>query len=571
MRNPFISHLYGLAVLIILFQSSCKESSQKTLEVPESTCLTGGMVVSAHPLASQVGSDILEQGGNAFDAAIATQLTLAVVYPRAGNLGGGGFMVYHTAEGASGALDFRERAPLRAERDMYLDPNGDVIPKASTLGHLSVAVPGVVDGLVKNHERFGRLPWATLLQPAIDLAENGFTLTDAEAAKLNDYQVLFSVMNDSDMPFLDPDGNWNEGDSIFLPGLAETLRLIRDQGRAGFYQGRTAELLLAEIQSGNGIISQADLDLYSSNWMESLNGDYRGHEIICMPPPSSGGVALLQLLKGMEEYDLNSLGHNSAASIHLMTELERRVYADRASHLGDPDFHDVPISMLLDSKYISSRNSSIDLTKKTDSESIKKGDVELIESMETTHLSIIDGDGNAVALTTTLNGNYGSKVMVDEAQFFLNNEMDDFSVKPGTPNMYGLIGAEANSIAPSKRMLSSMSPTIVLKNDQPYLILGTPGGSTIITTVFQNILNVIDHGMSIEQSVNETRVHHQWLPDKVFYENGGLEYEVIQELEDLGHELAPKPLIGRVDAILIEEGCFQGIGDPRGDDSAIGF
>ncbi len=556
---------------IILIHFSCGSEPKEGTEIAESTCNDQGMVVTAHPLASKVGVSILRLGGNAFDAAIATQFALAVVYPRAGNIGGGGFMVYREADGKSGALNFRERSSINAYRDMYLDENGDVIKNASTLGHLSVAVPGVVDGMIKIHERYGSMEWKDLIQPSINLALNGFSLTKAEADKLNDHQVIFSLMNGADMPFLRANGKWNEGDSIRLTGLSETLIRIKHLGRDGFYQGETARLMLDEIKSGQGIIEQRDLDNYSAEWMESLDGSYKGHKVISMPLPSSGGITVQQLLIGVEEYDIARMGHNSASAIHIMTELERRAYADRASHLGDADFHDVPLAMLLDKNYLRERNASINLTRKTDSDEIKKGKVEMIESHETTHFSIIDKEGNAIALTTTLNGNYGSKVMVDGAQFFLNNEMDDFSVKPGVPNMYGLLGNEANSIAPEKRMLSSMSPTILEKDGRPFMILGTPGGSTIITSVFQNILNVIDHGMTLEESVNAGRVHHQWLPDRILFENGRLDYDVIEKLESLGHKMEGRPSIGRVDAILIENDCYIGVADSRGDDKAEGF
>ncbi|NNK80120.1 MAG: gamma-glutamyltransferase, partial [Flavobacteriales bacterium] len=347
---------------------------------------------------------------------------------------------------------------------------------------------------------------------------------------------------------------------------------IRDNKRSGFYEGLTARLLLEEIKSGNGLITQNDLDSYSSIWSDAITGRYRGYEVHSMPPPSSGGIALLQLLKGIEKYDVNSMGHNTVETIHLMTELERRVYADRATHLGDPDFWEVPDYLLLDSNYIEIRNSNIHPDRKTNSLDIKEGAVDRIESVETTHFSIVDDSGNAVALTTTLNGNYGSKVIVDSAGFFLNNQMDDFSIKPGHPNMFGLVGAQANAIEPGKRMLSSMTPTIIEKNDELYMILGTPGGATIITSVFQNILNVIDHEMTLEESINSCRVHHQWLPDRILYEYGELDFEVIEGLKKLGHQLESRPSIGKVDAILIEDGgCFIGIGDTRGDDTAKGY
>lgn len=562
---------YSLIILTVLF-SSCRSGPTEVDEKKTARCYSQGMVVSAHPLASDVGLSILKKGGNAFDAAIAVKLTLAVVYPRAGNIAGGGFMVYRESTGETGALNFREKAPLAASRDMFLNEAGEVIEDASTLGHLSVGVPGVIDGLVNIHEKYGTLEWEELVQPAIDYARNGFELTKKEADKLNQYQVILSLMNPGDVSFLHPTGEWQAGDSIHLPLLASSLERIRDGKRAGFYEGETAELLLEEIENGGGIISQEDLDTYESVWTETISDEYRRYTVYSMPPPSSGGIALLQLLKGIEKYDVRSMGHNTAETIHLMTELERRVYADRATHLGDPDFWEVPYEMLLDPEYLESRNSSIDQALKTNSTDIKEGEVERIESVETTHFSIVDNEGNAVAISTTLNGNYGSKVIVDGAGFFLNNQMDDFSIKPGHPNMYGLLGAEANAIASGKRMLSSMTPTIVEKDGELFMVLGTPGGATIITSIFQNILNVIDHDMTLEESISSTRVHSQWLPDKILYEYGGLDFKTVELLEEKGHELVTRPSIGRVDAVLIDEdGCFIGVGDQRGDDTASGF
>jgi len=551
----------------------CKSESQAKLQPDEAPCYKQVAVVTAHPLATEVGLAILQKGGNAFDAAIAVQIALAVVYPRAGNIGGGGFMVYYTEDGEAGALDFREKAPLSAHKDMYLDEKGDVIEGASVFGHLSVAVPGVIDGMWRMHEKMGSLSWEELINPAIQLAKNGYALTAAEAAKLNDYQKPFLQVNDKEMPFVYQNEPWLAGDRIVLPELSECLTRIKDDGRAGFYNGKTAELLLAEIKQGGGYLKQEDLDNYTSRWMETVKGNYRGYEVHSMPPPSSGGIALIQLLKGAEAYDIAGMGSGTAQTIHLMAELERRVYADRATHLGDPEFWKVPEDMLLNDSYINERNATIDLGKKTDSQAIKEGDVNIIiESVETTHFSIVDAKGNAVALTTTLNGNYGSKVMVDGAQFFLNNEMDDFSVKPGVPNMYGLVGGEANAIEPEKRMLSSMTPTIVLKDEKVFLILGTPGGSTIITSVFQVILNTIDHKMSLAESVSSPRWHHQWLPDLISYESIIDDQMLLDALKNLGHELNPRNSIGRVDAIhFVDEACIQAIGDHRGDDVGSGY
>lgn len=561
--------MYFAWALIVL---SCKVKPKEAPNQKDPTCYTQGAVVTAHPLATDVGLEVLQKGGNSFDAAIAVQFALSVVYPRAGNIGGGGFMVYRSEEGKTGSLDFRETAPLTSHKKMYLDENDEVIKGASVFGPTSVAVPGVVDGMWRMHQKFGSLAWEELLTPAIDLARDGYSLTEAEAAKLNTYRDDFLEANGPDMVFISHKDDWSKGDTILLPDLASCLGRIRDEGRSGFYEGHTATLLLAEVGGDNGYLRQKDLDSYTSRWVDVVKCKYRGHEVLSMPPPSSGGIALIQLLKGAEVYDIATMGAGTAQTIHLMTELERRVYADRATHLGDPEFWNVPEDMLLDSSYISNRNESISLSKKTDSQRIKEGNVEVIESIETTHFSIIDSKGNAVALTTTLNGNYGSKLMVDGAQFFLNNEMDDFSIKPGVPNMYGLIGGKANAIAPGKRMLSSMTPTIVLKDDEVFLILGTPGGSTIITSVFQVILNVVDHGMTLEDAVHEPRWHHQWLPDRVMYEKDRVESHVLNELKSYGHALESRSSIGRVDAIHIVDGtCIQAIGDSRGDDVGQGY
>lgn len=529
-----------------------------------------GMVATAHPLASEVGAQILRQGGNAFDAAVGVQFALAVVYPRAGNIAGGGFAVYRKADGETGSLDFREKAPLAASYDMYLDEDQNVIPKLSSFGVLSVGVPGSVDGMIELHRKLGSLPFEKLIQPAIDLAENGFVLTENEAKKLNDYQNDFLRANDSSTYFFN-EGKWQTGEKIILPELAQTLKLIRDQGRRGFYAGETAQAMLEEINSNNGIICQADLDAYQAVWRKPIEGQYKEYKVISMPPPSSGGIALLQLLKGSEQFDFAEFGHNSLESIHVMTELERRVYADRATYLGDTDFYDVPVDMLLDSVYLENRFSDIHLEKKTDSKDIKEGNVEIIESIETTHFSIVDKDQNAISITTTLNGNFGSKVFVEKAGFFLNNEMDDFSAKPGIPNQFGLVGAEANAIAPEKRMLSSMTPTILEKDGKLFMVVGSPGGATIITVVYQTILNVVEYGMDMQQAANASKTHHQWLPDRVLYERNGLDSLVLKQLQEMGHKMEPRSAIGKIDAVLLlPDGTMQGGADPRGDDTAVG-
>ena len=529
------------------------------------------MVSSAHPLASQVGVDILKKGGNAFDAAVAVQFALAVVYPRAGNIAAGGFAVYRTINGQAGTLDFREKAPIAAHRDMFLDEADSVIANRSLLGHYSVAVPGSVEGMWQLHQKLGSFPFSQLVQPAIDLANNGFALTEKEALTLNEYQKEFYEANDYPILFL-KDNGWKAGDIIVNQELAQTLERIRDHGSAGFYQGKTAGLILDEMKRGAGIITQKDLDSYKVVWRKPLTGNYKGYEVISMGPPSSGGIALIQLLKGFEMANTQSLIHNSAKHIHLMTELERRVYADRASHLGDPAFYDVPVEMLLDSMYLLNRFSSIPMNEKSNSMNIKQGELEMIESSETTHFSIVDKDRNAIALTTTLNGNYGSKVFVKGGGFFLNNQMDDFSVKPGAPNQFGLVGDKANEIAPQKRMLSSMTPTIMEKNGELFLVLGTPGGSRIITSIFQTIINVIDFNMGLQDAIDAKKTHHQWLPDTVYYEMDGLPDTTIAVLINLGHKLKARKPIGKIDAVMRSpENLLIGAADKRGDDKALGY
>jgi len=560
-----------LLLILIIFSCTTKQGDKTDVfNTKQAVEARNGMVTSAHPLASEVGAQILKQGGNAFDAAVAVQFALAVVYPRAGNIAGGGFAVYRKADGETGSLDFREKAPLAASSNMYLDENENVIQKLSSFGVLSIGVPGSVDGMIQLHRKLGLLPFSELVQPAIDLAENGFKLTKIEAKKLNNYQKDFLKANDSTTYFY-KEGKWQTGEKIFLPELAQTLKLIRDKGREGFYAGETVEAMLEEIRTKGGIITQADFDAYQSVWRKPVEGKYKEYNVISMPPPSSGGIALIQLLKGSEAFDFKKFGHNSAKTIHLMTELERRVYADRATHLGDSDFYDVPIDMLLDNAYLSKRFSDIKLSVKTDSEQIKEGKVDIIESIETTHFSIVDKDKNAIAITTTLNGNFGSKVFVEKAGFFLNNEMDDFSIKTGVPNQFGLVGAEANAIAPEKRMLSSMTPTILEKEGKLFMVVGSPGGATIITVVYQTILNVVEHSMNMQEAVNASKTHSQWMPDVVLFEKGRLDESVIKQLEAMGHIMQPRSAIGKMDAVLIlPDGKMQGGADPRGDDTAIG-
>ena len=529
------------------------------------------MVSSAHPLASSIGLDIMRNGGNAIDAAIATHFALAVVYPQAGNVGGGGFAVIRMNDGTINSLDFREKAPALAHRDMFLNAEGQLYDLQSTHGHMASGVPGAVDGMFALHQKYGTLTMAELIEPSVEISLRGYALTPLAAEILNTKQEEFQTYNRWSTPY-HSDQIWEAGDTIRQPDLAKTLKHIQTNGRNGFYDGIVADQIVAEMQSGNGLISHADLKNYQSVWRKPISGNYRGHQIISMAPPSSGGIALLQLLQGTEGYPIADWGHNSAKTIHLMSELERRVYADRALYLGDPDFVKVPIKQLLKPSYNQRRFADISFDVVTPSERVSAGEIPPSESPETTHLSVVDSNGNAVAITTTLNSSFGNKVMVKGAGFFLNNEMDDFSSKPGSPNQFGLIGGEANAIVPHKRMLSSMTPTIVTYKDQLKMVVGTPGGSTIITSVYQTLLNVIDHGMGMKEAVNAKRVHHQWYPDEVRVETGALTENVQTDLEQLGHQLRITDKIGRMDCILVlPDGRLEGGADPRGDNTALGY
>jgi gamma-glutamyltranspeptidase / glutathione hydrolase len=529
-----------------------------------------GMVVSAHVEASRAGVEVLRAGGNAVDAAVATGFALAVVFPVAGNVGGGGFMVIRQPDGAATTFDYREKAPLGATRDMYLDAAGDFVPDRSQRGHLASGVPGAVAGMLAAHEKYGRLSRARVLAPAIRLAEQGFALTREDASMLNSYRRSFLDFPSTVRYFTKADSTqrYVEGERFVQRDLALVLRRIALRGARGFYEGRTADLIVAEMRRGGGLITHEDLRRYRAVERPPVVGRYRGHRVLTMGPPSSGGVALLQLLGSVEPLNVGAMGWQSSATVHLLGEAMRRAYADRAEYLGDPDFVRVPVAPLTSAAYQRARMQNFDPDTVTASATIRHGDPMAYESSETTHYSVVDRDGRAVSVTTTINGGFGSMVVVDGAGFFLNNEMDDFSAKPGVPNMFGLVGNEANAIVPEKRMLSSMTPTIV---DDPrgrlFMVIGTPGGATIITTVFQVILNVMDHRMNIQQAVDAPRIHHQWLPDVLRFERFALSADAAEALKARGWTLDGPGSWGQADGIVVRYDDYSTTVDPSGLDA----
>ena len=524
-------------------------------------------VTSAHPLASMVGAAIMKDGGNAFDAAIAVQFALAVVYPGAGNIGGGGFLLSRNKEGVLMGIDYREAAPSKASRDMYLDEKGNPIEGMSKLGASAAGVPGSVAGMFSAHP-FAKKTMKQLLQPAYELAAGGFVITESEARSLNGERKNFIKYSAQASAFTRKE-NWKAGDTLYQPELAATILRIQQNGKAGFYEGETAAMIVEEMKNSKGVISLEDLKKYNPKFRKPIEFDYRGHHIISFAPPSSGGILIAQMMQMIAPYPLTVMGANTFESVSLMVEAQRRAYADRAEHMGDPDFWKVPTTTLTSNAYAQERMKDYQAGVAGNSKMIQAGVAK--ESEETTHFSIIDEAGNMVSVTTTLNGGYGNKTIVGGAGFLLNNEMDDFSIKPGVPNMYGALGGEANAIQPGKRMLSSMTPTLVTKNNQPYITIGTPGGTTIPNQVYEGLVNVIDHKMSLKAAIDAPRFHHQHIPDNVSVEADFPE-QTINALKEKGYTIVKRGAFGRMDGVMIlPNGNRVAAGDKRGDDSVAGY
>ncbi len=578
MRFINITRILRITCLVcinIYWQVGVSQSAQKSStdfykysSTKNKDCSTAA-VVCAHPLAAEAGLIMMKHGGNAFDAAIATQWALAVVYPGAGNLGGGGFMVAHLSNGKNLALDYREKAPSHASKDMYVDKaTGKADTRLSQNGHQASGVPGTPAGLFAALA-YAKLPMKTLIQPAINFAQKGFVITAEEAAALNSNKTNFEKLNTVMPAFVKTNGKWKKGDTLIQKDLAASLKRIRDKGQAGFYEGETAKLIVAEMKRGSGIITTDDLKNYKALIRTPVEFNYKGHEIISMPPPSSGGILLQQMLMMTEDKALPQYGFGSVKTVQLLTEVERLAFADRAEYFGDPDYYKVPVKTLVDKDYIKMRMANYDSTKAGVSTAVKAGIIK--ESEETTHISVLDGEGNAVSVTTTLNDSYGSKTVVGKAGFLLNNEMDDFSIQEGVANMYGAIGGKANAIEPGKRMLSSMTPTIVLKNNKPFMVVGTPGGTTIITSVLQSIIDVIDFGMNANDAVNKPKFHHQWQPDQIDVERS-FPITLRNELTAMGYKIVEREAIGRTEMILVKpNGMLEAAADKRGNDSVAGW
>ena len=535
-------------------------------EVVKEASFSKAAVTSAHPLASMVGAAIMKDGGNAFDAAIATQFSLAVVFPGAGNIGGGGFMLARKANGELIGIDYREAAPGKATRDMYLDAQGNPITKKSLDGASASGIPGSVAGMIATHA-YAKLSLAKLIEPAIELAEYGYVITAREANGLNSQKANF--LKNSSAPSAFTQREWKAGDTLYQPELAATLKRIQEKGLAGFYEGETADFIVKEMQYFEGIITKEDLKNYQPKFRKPIEFDYKGHHIISFSPPSSGGIIIAQMLKMIEPFNVGNMGQNTEASVSLMIEAQRRAYADRAEHMGDPDYWKVPTTTLTSNAYAQDRMKDYQAGVAGNSKMIQAGVAK--ESEETTHFSVIDEAGNMVSVTTTLNDTYGNKTIVGGAGFLLNNEMDDFSIKPGVPNMYGALGGEANAIQPGKRMLSSMTPTLVTKNNQPYITIGTPGGTTIPNQVYEGLVNVIDHKMSLKAAIDAPRFHHQHIPDNVSVEADFPE-QTINALKEKGYTIVKRGAFGRMDGVMIlPNGNRVAAGDKRGDDSVAGY
>lgn len=555
-----------VSILCCLAFCSCKPSKKVFAEQEKALASSQAMVVSARKEASDIGIQILTQGGNAFDAMAATDFALAVCFPFAGNLGGGGFIVYRMNDGTIGSVDYREKAPLRSNRNMYLDQNGEVIDRLSTEGALASGIPGTVKGILDTHQRFGLLDREQVMKPAIELAQKGFHLTALQARQWNRFRADFLRINGHSIPLTEKE-KWKEGDLVQLPVLARTLIRIAEKGSDAFYKGILSDLLINELNEQGGIFSKKDLIQYQVKKRTPIRFQYKNLDIISMNLPSSGGICLAQIMKMVEPYDLSHLQPTDVEYVHLLTEAERRAYSDRAFWLGDADFVEVPIEKLVSEHYLATKMNDFDQNKASRSKDLSSGRW-LKSPEETTHYSIIDQWGNAIAVTTTINGAYGSKLYIDSLGFFMNNEMDDFSIKPGFPNSYGLVGAEANAIVPEKRMLSSMTPTIVEQNGKLKMVVGTPGGSTIITSVLQVILNVFEFDMNIQAAVDHPRFHHQWLPDEIQFEEDRFSSELLTQLKEKGHtvKIRNSKIIGNVNAILVQEnGELKCGADTRGD------
>jgi gamma-glutamyltranspeptidase/glutathione hydrolase len=536
------------------------------------------MVVSQHELASKIGVDILKKGGNAVDAAIAVGLALAVVYPEAGNLGGGGFMLIRRADGQAFAIDYREMAPNGATRDVFVDKDGNLIKGegSSTIGYRASGVPGTLAGFDLAFKKYGsgKLKWRDLVEPARVIAQNGYVLTERLAALLITYKEHLAKYPDSNRIFLKNGTYYKEGDLFKQAELAETLRRVATQGAREFYTGKTARLIAADMKANNGLITLEDLKNYKAKERTPLRGSYRGHEIITMPPPSSGGIVMLQVLNMLEGYDVKAMGHNSAAKFHLLAESMRRSFADRAEFMADPDFANVPVAKLIDKEYARQRRSTIDPDKATSSTEVGHGAITGSEGTETTHFTVVDAAGSIVTNTYTINDLYGSRVTAKGTGVLLNDEMDDFTARPGRPNLYGLIQGERNKVEPMKRPLSSMTPTIVMRRDgTPWFALGARGGPRIITAVLQTVINVIDHEMNIQQAIDAPRVHQQWFPDEILFEPYGMSPDTLNVLSGYGHKFAEKPgYIASATGIMIGvDGVRFGAIDSRSDGEAIGY